>query len=809
MNRFFLVLCLPALLFAQDIDWWDNSKAEFSISTAEQLKGVAKLVNDGTTNFMGKTISLSNDIVLTEDFIPIGKDSISLIRMFRGTFDGNGHSISGLSVENQRSAGLFGFAATVRIRNLTINASKIKASGSGRVYAGVLAGFFYGAIIKNCYVTADSIVANGSDISLSGGLAGFIRGDTISNSHFVGNVLATGKAAYSGGLTGAAALTAIDHSYFTGNVSAMGTDQSTASGLVSYAGDISYTGDKITDLVMDSRIKIFNSYSKGDVTATAPNAATASGLVGTVIGGTEISKSYSIGNISAKCNTSLAISSGLVGMILPMYGGPLTVSNSYSIGDISAISRDYLSISGGLVGYTYGSTTNITNSYVSGEISGTDHVGGIFGRYSNGTVRSTYYNSEGASQASGDGGSPAGIEAKGMNELKMKNTFVGWDFNDIWEIEENSTTPFLNFWRSISNDIEYFKILDQTYNGSQIKPQPIIQKKDGTPLLKNVDYELSYGENKNAGEGTVTVTGKNTYSSISKIIVFNILPKGLTFPAAAAENKTYDGTDIAIITGITLRGVISGDDVSLLNFATGTFESANAANNTYIPVSTNMYLTGESAANYFVIQPADLKARIYQKGLASDAIEPIEDQDYTGVAIEPVIVVKDNTNVLVLGTDYTITYSNNIMGTATVTANGINNYSGRATANFTIIGGNLSSSSVESSSSSSSLTLSSSNNISSSSSLENISSSSDDGYTQILFSKTVNMNSIVAIKNAINLQVQNSARLDIHNINGKLEKTLYLKSGVYNVSLKDLPKGMYIVKTMFGNEKRILKVPVM
>jgi hypothetical protein len=590
MNRLFLILCLPALLFAQDIDWWDNSKAEFSISTAEQLKGVAKLVNDGTTNFSGKTILLSNDIVLTGNFIPIGKDSIFPSRIFLGNFDGNGHSISGLSVENQRAAGLFGFIFG-HIRNLTINASKIKASGDGRAYAGVLAGIHgYGTSnnIENCYVTADSVVAAGSENSFSGGLAGFNMGKIL-NSYFIGNVLATGKAASGGGLAGAGAGLTIEHSYFTGEVSATGTSTAYASGLVSYGGDISYADDNINTLLNRSKVTILNSYSKGNISAIAPEAATASGLVSVVIGATEISRSYSIGNISAKGNTSMATSSGLAGMLLPMYGGPLTVSNSYSIGDISAISNskelgDNRSFSGGLVGYTYGSTVNITNSYAtSEEISGSGRIGGIFGRYSNGTVRSTYYNSEGASQATGDGGSPSGIEAKNMSELKMKKTFTDWDFDVIWEIEETFTTPFLN----------------------------------------------------------------SQYLAPSSSSIGNSSSSSLTPSSSSSSSSSYSSS-----------------------------------------------LTSSSSS------------------------------------LE-----------------------------------------------------NLSSSSSLSSFSSSSLTPSSSSES-----------------TQV---------STIAIRNAISLQVQNSTRLDIYSINGKLGKTLYFKGGVYNIPLNDLPKGMYIVKETFGREKRIFKVPVM
>ncbi|MBO7591524.1 MAG: hypothetical protein J6T05_08020 [Prevotella sp.] len=58
---------------------------------------------------------------------------------------------------------------------------------------------------------------------------------------------------------------------------------------------------------------------------------------------------------------------------------------------------------------------------------------------------------------------------------------------------------------------------------------------------------------------------------------------------------------------------------------------------------------------------------------------------YNGTELKPTATVKDGDAVLVEGTDYTLAYTNNVnVGTATVTATGIGNYSGTKTANFTI-----------------------------------------------------------------------------------------------------------------------------
>ena len=76
----------------------------------------------------------------------------------------------------------------------------------------------------------------------------------------------------------------------------------------------------------------------------------------------------------------------------------------------------------------------------------------------------------------------------------------------------------------------------------------------------------------------------------------------------------------------------------------------------------------------------------YTKILQDAWIEAIADQTYTGQALTPAITVKDGETTLTLNTDYTVAYSNNVeTGTATVTVTGTGNYSGTATANFTIL----------------------------------------------------------------------------------------------------------------------------
>jgi len=91
----------------------------------------------------------------------------------------------------------------------------------------------------------------------------------------------------------------------------------------------------------------------------------------------------------------------------------------------------------------------------------------------------------------------------------------------------------------------------------------------------------------------------------------DITPKELIVTDATVEVKTYDGTPDAVISGATLQGVISGDNVSLNNATTGTFASTNVG--TSIAVSTSMTLDGGQAANYELAQPSGLTGDITAK----------------------------------------------------------------------------------------------------------------------------------------------------------------------------------------------------
>jgi len=81
--------------------------------------------------------------------------------------------------------------------------------------------------------------------------------------------------------------------------------------------------------------------------------------------------------------------------------------------------------------------------------------------------------------------------------------------------------------------------------------------------------------------------------------------------------------------------------------------------------------------------------------------------------------------------------------------------------------------------------------------------------TPIVRQQIAGGNRIFIVKNSVNLQVKKSARFEIYNLNGRLEKSMNFTNGVYNIPLGDLPRGMYVAKVLFNDGVKVLRVPVM
>ena len=211
-----LALCLvmalvPMTAFAEgtSVDNWDGSAdtswytsapdaSEYHISTAEQLAGLAQLVNadPGTTNFAGKTFYLDNDIDLSgHEWISIGTvlGGDYPEYSFCGVFDGQGHVISNLYSHESYIEGadeshnllrnaLFGSVYNGEVKNLGVANAEIwmdpkDDSAAGK---GILVDWMGKSKITNCW-TSGSIYSGTKIEKNIGGIVGVtMQGCTIS-----------------------------------------------------------------------------------------------------------------------------------------------------------------------------------------------------------------------------------------------------------------------------------------------------------------------------------------------------------------------------------------------------------------------------------------------------------------------------------------------------------------------------------------------------------------------------------------------------------------------------------------------------
>lgn len=210
----------------------------YQISTAAQLKLFRDIVNGtgGQTQNAGAHAKLMNDIVLNdgtfdengtytpgasgktaETWTPIAYSGLfneHTTLYYTGTFDGQGHTISGLNVTGEFVyAGLFGTVKDGTIKSLTV-AGKVSPSNSQCIVGGIV-GYASNAVIKNC---SNHCSVTGRTTSIIGGIAGFNSSGAIIDCYNVGTISGINYAEAIGGIVGSNSGT-ISNCYNVGTVS--------------------------------------------------------------------------------------------------------------------------------------------------------------------------------------------------------------------------------------------------------------------------------------------------------------------------------------------------------------------------------------------------------------------------------------------------------------------------------------------------------------------------------------------------------------------------------------------------------------
>ena len=190
----------------KDKGYTDDGQGNYTVTSAEGLKAVADIANNGN---LGINITLTENINLTDmDWTPIGIYD----NRYTGTFDGGNHTITGLTVTgSDEYAGLFGYIGSDgKVMNVTLENVKIESNRDLSSVGGV-AGRSYGGKIENCSVSGS---VSGSGIA--GGVVGYQSGGFLTGCSSSATVNAGGVAGGVAGLTDSGAtLTAC---YATGDV---------------------------------------------------------------------------------------------------------------------------------------------------------------------------------------------------------------------------------------------------------------------------------------------------------------------------------------------------------------------------------------------------------------------------------------------------------------------------------------------------------------------------------------------------------------------------------------------------------------
>ena len=321
-----LALCLlmalvPMTAFAEDaqnINVWDGSTAAafaggtgtaedpYQIANGAQLAYLASSVNSGET-YTGKNFVLTANIDLNGlPWTPIANSfSDALLgganyRVFAGNFDGNGYTISKVSIGSETTPfesdvfGLFG-ATEGKISNLNLDTVSIHGVAkitSGYVIgpAGGLVGYSAGPI-ENCHVTGLAMNMNAQDGGIAGaywigGLVGVLDGTQLINECSVSGSITekAGKGSIGGliGELGEKAKITYSRSNVTVNVKADSRGGADVGGFIGKGN-----GNKNTETV------IRNCYATGNVTG----GAYAGGFAGS-LWGLNIKNCYASGNVS-------------------------------------------------------------------------------------------------------------------------------------------------------------------------------------------------------------------------------------------------------------------------------------------------------------------------------------------------------------------------------------------------------------------------------------------------------------------------------------------------------------------------------
>lgn len=444
-----------------------TSEDPYVIDSAQKLALLAAIVNGNTcfnvdttngytgnetngtytrADYVSANYKLTTDIVLNDDtsgyedwsnnspdhvWTPIG----TLSSAFSGTFDGQGHTVSGIYINGGDYLGLFGYISGGTVENIGVADSNI----SGRSYIGGVAGYNYGGQVTNCgnsgCITALYMTTSNDEVvpeyCYAGGVVGYNCGGQVTNCHNSGTITSTGMiiggvVGYTTQLDALASSTdaVVDGCWNTGSV---------IGGC--YFGGVVGENYINMNLVHNDEVSLVeNCWNAGAVSVNPqlPDGYmgpgnTMGGVVGqtgTFGGSPEIKNCYNIGSVTSE-NAQIG---GVVGRIFNSSSYAFTVSNCYNAGQVTGCYNEF----GGITGMINDRIV-LKDCYNSGAVLTADGTigGGIAGANA-GTVTDCYYDKQ-ICTFGGIGGSDIAGSAEGMltGDMTSGAALTGFD-SSVW-----------------------------------------------------------------------------------------------------------------------------------------------------------------------------------------------------------------------------------------------------------------------------------------------------------------------------------------------------------------------------------------
>ena len=232
---------------------------------------------------------------------------------------------------------------------------------------------------------------------------------------------------------------------------------------------------------------------------------------------------------------------------------------------------------------------------------------------------------------------------------------------------------------------------DEVYDGNEHKWIPTVTDKADKKLKAGTDYTVEYSTKnfKDVGTIDVTITGIGNYTG-TVTRTYKVTPKEYTVTTESAT-KTYSGT--ALTAGGKVEGIVSGETVEFTT--TGSQTEVGTSKNTY-----EFVWKSAKATNYTLAKESIGKLTVKAKSIVPDGpdtpdekktgitVSEPSDSKYDGKEHREVLTVTDTKTgkELVAGTDYSVTYSSDLVnaGTVKVTVAGLGNYTGSFTKTYKI-----------------------------------------------------------------------------------------------------------------------------